>query len=346
MKTLKSNLSSPVRYLCIIACCLPGCVLAAEQAASSAGGTRHAEQAASSAGGTRHAAQEKGQLPDVLIQAEGKRPLTSEKPVLNLDLKEESPLESVLRTEDEVRFKIPSDIIQSTHFVTGIARSPYVAVPSSNRIVLAWKGEPARIFYPRKELSKIYEEKQSRKAKSKAAWQMVVVDTAGKIFKKFEGQGLPPDTLIFEGRSDDGKWLSVGQVYTGVLTYRDPNGRSHTAMDRPFAVAGLSIQAPQGFVINLAARMMFNAEKGNLSAYGKSLIRETAGIIQRYHPGLNIEATAYLNRSDAQWVRSAAESCDRELSARLLLPEKAVAARSKPGTRDIEERLEVTVLNR
>lgn len=292
--------------------------------------------------------EEKGALPDVLIQAEEKRPVTREKPPLKLEIKEEAPLESVLKTEDEVRFRIPSDIAQSTQFVTGLSSSPYVAVPASNWIVLAWRGEPARVLYPSRELSKIYKGKLSKDSKSGSRWELVVVDSAGRVFKKFGGAGAPPEEVVFDGRSEDGKWLAVGQVYTAVLTYQDGTGRAHTAMDRPFALAGLSLQRPQGFVISLASKPMLDGSgaAGALSAQGIRLLGEAAQIIQRYHPGLSLEVAAYLSRSDAGFAQAAAEACGRELAKRLLLPARAVAARAIPGTADVEERVEVLVLNR
>ncbi|MEE8424658.1 MAG: hypothetical protein V3S11_02455, partial [Elusimicrobiota bacterium] len=233
-----------------------------------------------------------GSLPDVLIQADEKRPVSREKPPLAMEVKEEGPLDEVLKTEEELYRRIPAEVAESTKFTTGIWKSPHVAIPSSNWIVLAWKGEPAHVFYPAKDLEEIYKpgsgrsiSKAAKKKKKKkkrrkkdrkrravpppekerreveAGWDFVVVDAAGRVFRKFTGEGDPPESLEFDGRSDEGKWLKVGQVYQGVLTYRDPNGRSHTAMGQPFALAGLSLQKSNGYVISLAAQTMFAEDR-------------------------------------------------------------------------------------
>lgn len=293
-------------------------------------------------------AQDSGTLPDVLIQAEEKRPLTREKPPLNLNLKEEAPLESLLKTEDDLSSRIPSEIALSTHFAAGISNSANVAVPSRGWIILPWKGEPVRVFYPKAELEKIFREPDPKAARSKATWELVVSDSEGKIFRKFRGEGIPPVRLDFDGKSEEGKWLNVGQVYTGVITYRGPTGHTHTAMDAPFSLAGISLQKSSGFAVSLAPRSMFEAEKkfSRLSPHGASLLKDAAQIIQRYHPGLALEVAAYLSSSDDSQASSAARTCADELAKRLLLPAKTVSAKGYPGAPDIEERIDILIFNR
>ncbi len=318
-----------------------------------------------------------GSLPDVLIQADEKRPVQREKPPLVMEVKEEAPLDEVLKTEEELYRRIPAEVAESTKFVTGIWKSPHVAVPSSNWIVLAWKGEPAYVFYPAKSLDEIYQpgsgrsrskaakkkrkkkKKRRKKDKRKAApaekadrpveagWDFVVVDAAGRVFRKFYGAGDPPESLEFDGRSDEGKWLKVGQVYQGVLSYRDPNGRRHTAMGRPFALAGLSLQKSNGYVISLAAQTMFSEDRrGKITGDGKKLLKEAAQLIQRHHAGLSLEVEAFLSWGDRRPVEKAAQACAGELARRLLVPDERVAARPHPGTPDLEQRVDLNILNR
>lgn len=291
---------------------------------------------------------ETGTLPDVLIQAEEKRPVKREKPVLNLDLKEGAPLETVLKTEDELRLKVPSEIAQSTHFVTGISNSPHAIIPASHRIALPENGEPVRMFHPYEELQKVHKDPNPKAARSKARWELVIADSSGKAFKKYDGEGLPPKDLEFDGRSADGKWLQVGQVYSGVLTYKNSAGRSYTVVHRPFTLAGLAHQELGGFIISLAPGDLFvpDREFRELSSYGTEMLHEASQIIQRYHPGLTIEVQSYLNRSDKASARRAAESCARELAGRLFLSDETIVVKAFPGTPDIEERIDLKIHNR
>src|SRR5262245_18569256 len=87
------------------------------------------------------AAGDKGSLPDILIQAEEKQVIQRNKPPLGLQVKEEAPSQSLLQTDDEVRLKMPTEVTRLTRFVTNTWVSPHTALPTSNYIVLAGKGE-------------------------------------------------------------------------------------------------------------------------------------------------------------------------------------------------------------
>lgn len=296
-------------------------------------------------GSVAHAA-DQGVLPDVLIQAEEKRPVAREKPPLEIAVKEDAPLESALKTEDEVRLRIPSEVAQSTAFVPGVSNSPLVAVPSTNWILLPWKGEIARTFKPLKDLAAVHPE--SVKDGKGGRWELIVADSSGKVFRKFAGEGLPPATLDFDGKSDGGAWLRAGQAYTPVLTYIDSNRRSRTAVGKPFALAGLALQDAGGTVISLATRLLFSKEPGSpvLSRQGSLLLREAAQLVQRHYPGLNLQVAVYHSRKDTAWVQAAAQACAAELARRLLLKGDAVAVKAAAGASDLDERVDVVVLHR
>lgn len=293
-------------------------------------------------------ADDKGTLPDILIQAEEKRPIQRTKPAMQFPVKEEEPLEDLLQTEDEVRLKMPSEVSQATRFVTNTWNSVHVAIPDGNFIILAWKGEPAHVFRPLEELSKVYKEKENKEL-SKAHWELLVVDSAGKPFRKYSGSGLPPEKLEFDGKSDEGNWVRVGLAYTAVLTYQDPQGHSHTALGRTFALAGLSRQQPNGnILIALAAKQLFDADKGpdKLSERGAKLLAEASQLIERHHPGLGISVSARLSRPDPGWVQTAADTCAQELARRLIVAPGSIKAVGQAGTKDLEERVDIVVGDR
>lgn len=289
-----------------------------------------------------------GALPDVLIQAEERRPVSSEKPPLELDLKDEAALEEVLKTEEEVRRKIPTEVSEAARFIPSLAESPYAAAPAGRSIVLAWKGEPARVFFPMEELAKVHKDPAKGRKGDPGRWEWVVADGAGAVFRRYSGEGLPPERLEFDGHGDGGAWLRVGQAYTGVLHFTGPDGRSRTAVSRPFALAGLAVAGAQGgHVLTLASKALFGRERHapKLTPEGKALLEEAAVAIQRYHSGLSLEVHAYLGSSEPA-AREAAAACAEALRSRLLLAQGAVGANAHPGASDLEERVEIRVLNR
>lgn len=294
------------------------------------------------------AAEEKGALPDILIQAEQKRPIQRTKPPMEFPVKEEESVESLLKTEDEFRLRMPSEVSENTRFVTNVWNSPYVTLPLSNYIVLAWKGEPAHVFQPLAALSKVYVEKNLKEAKDKARWELLVIDSAGKEFRKFADKGLPPDTLPFDGKSNEGAWMRVGLAYTAVLNYTDTEQHVHTALGRPFALAGLAVQLPnKNKLISLAAKPLFDTDKGpeQLSERGTIVLQEAAQLIARYDLGVGLALSANLSKPDPALAKSAVETCAKELSRELLLAPGSIKTQGNSGTPDLEERVDIAIGN-
>ncbi len=63
--------------------------------------------------------------------------------------------------------------------------------------------------------------KGGRAAKS---WRMEILDSSGKVFRTYEGQGAPPETLAWDGKGDQRQSLTSGQVYSARLWAADPLG--------------------------------------------------------------------------------------------------------------------------
>ncbi len=294
-----------------------------------------------------------GALPDVTIEAKEKKIIDRNKPAFEMSLKENSPLKPFLKVGKDVRYRLPDEIVRSMRYTTGLSTSPYALAPSTHWIFWAWKNEPAHTFHPLRDLAQAYGGKNPPREKgargAKPSWELDVVDSAGGVFRKYSGDGLPPEDIAFDGRSSEGKWIDVGQSYSGVVNYWDSAGRPHTAAGSPFAIAGMGLKDPSGFILKLALRPMFdhgNQASPKLSKFGRALLREAAGIIQRFYPGYNFEVGAYSLDSDQQTVGDFSRLCAKALASRLLVPSGQVLARSFPGTPDLKERIEILVLNR
>ncbi len=280
-----------------------------------------------------------GAVPDVVIQAEDRRPIAREKPAIDLPLKLDQPLQEDVDGDDNVRARLPSDLSKTTAFAPGLSQSPLSASPSSNWIIAASRGEPVRVLFPRRELQAV-EASFTKDGK----WDVVVADSQGKAFRKFAGEGVPPEQLEFDGRDDAGQWLAVGHAYTPVLTYRD-GVRVRTAMGRAFALAGLSLDAPRA--IWLSPRALFGAGAGpELSPEGKAILREASQLVQRHHPGIELELTVRLVRNDPVFLKTAGDLCVKELARNLLIKPEAIALKLAPGTPDLKERVELAAIAR
>lgn len=283
----------------------------------------------------------KGAVPDIVIQAEDRRPVGRQKPAFDLPVKLDQPLEADVAADDGVRERVPADLNRTTAFAPGISESPLSAAAPTNWIVAPWRGEAVRMLFPRKELLSV-----GAAAKKGGHWELVLADSQGKAFRKYAGEGDVPESLAFDGKGDEGQWLSVGQAYTAVFTYRESEkARARTAMGRSFALAGLSMDAPRA--VRLAPRALFsNASGAELTEDGRAILREAAQHVRRHYPGMGLELTLNLVRNDAAWVRAAGEACVKELTEALMLPKGAIGLKTNPGTADLQERVELSVVAR
>lgn len=271
-----------------------------------------------------------GALPEVLIEAEHNKPLSLEKPPLDFQVEENEPVETLLqKTDRSLMDKLPTEIIQSNAFKPEVSVSSKVVVPIEDWIVRPWKGEPAHIFHLQKILSQIHAFKDNRSERKKSSWELEVADNEGKAFRRFSGRGLVPKKLFFDGRSDEGKWLQVGEVYMGVLRLSDSGGHIHTAYSQPFKLAGLSVKESHGFRIALDERVLFSSStaRPRLSSFGRELLSEAAQLVERYYPGFSLEAELDDRNHDQAWLHSAVLLCTKNLARRLLRPSADIAAR-------------------
>ena len=269
-----------------------------------------------------NAASGQGVLPEVLIEAEHNKPLPLSKPPLSFGVKEDQPIEKILKqTDRSLMNRLPSQILKSNVFKPEISVSSRVIAPSQIWIVRPWAGDFAHVFHPQNILSGIHAFEDNRNERKKAVWEMDVVDGEGKSIQHFSGSGVVPKRIPFDGRGKDGKWLEVGETYMGVLKNTDSQGRIHTAYGRPFKIAGLSLKNSSSFSIDLDAGVLFSTSSAipQFSPFGRELIQEAAQLLQRYYPGFAPHVSLSSKRLNPQELKKAVSLCSEEIAKRLII---------------------------
>jgi hypothetical protein len=269
-----------------------------------------------------NAAGGQGVLPEVLIEAEHNKPLPLSKPPLSFEVKEDQPIEKILKqTDRSLMNRLPSQILKSNVFKPEISVSSRVIAPSQIWIVRPWAGDFAHVFHPQNILSGIHAFEDNRNERKKAVWEMDVVDGEGKSIQHFSGSGVVPKRIPFDGRGKDGKWLEVGETYMGVLKNTDSQGRIHTAYGRPFKIAGLSLKNSSSFSIDLDAGVLFSTSSAvpQFSPFGRELIQEAAQLLQRYYPGFAPRVSLSSKRLNSQELKKAVSLCSEEIAKRLII---------------------------
>ena len=58
-----------------------------------------------------------------------------------------------------------------------------------------------------------------------AAWRLEILDPGGQIFRTLRGTGTLPDSVVWDGKNDDGDALISAQIYSARLWAKDGLGR-------------------------------------------------------------------------------------------------------------------------
>lgn len=290
-------------------------------------------------------AKEESELPEVVIKGEDVLKLKSTKPRLEIPLEQNRPLLENLKTEKEILLKKPSGWEKQTYdSLPELTESPQVIIPRTHHL----RGEKICSFHPLMDLQSIFKEPNPKKAKKLARWELMIADDSGQTFRKYAGQGLPPETISFDGLDENGKVLEVGYSYSTILRYYDSAGKLHTAVGNPFVIPALAHQEPKGFFINLEFKMLYQSpptlfEKREFSNFGKELLQETADWIKKYY--FTFPVNVIVHSKNKAIAEITAKEISEELANLLLRLKEEITYTGKIGTLSLEK-VEIVITNR
>jgi hypothetical protein len=185
-----------------------------------------------------------GSLDDVTVTGEDKLKVKSEKPLLEIKMNLNEAVLSTLDTEKKFLEKSP-ELSVLRDAVPKILASPQVAFPYLSVFVK----EPIANF--------------SLKAMAfdTATWELIVTDSKGKTFKKFEGKGKPPEVIEWSGRNTANKMINVGNPYSYLINLLNQAGNPRTIIGSPFVIHYLVHQESYGLYVSVTRNKIFDVEK-------------------------------------------------------------------------------------
>jgi len=290
-------------------------------------------------------AEEKGELPEVIIEGKEILELKSTKPNFEIPIEQNREILKTFETEKEILIKKPTGWEKQPHeSLPEVVKSTQVVIPSTQHI----RDEEVGIFYPLKDLQAAFKEKDNKKAKKLARWELIVADESGETFRKYSGQGLPPETIAFNGRDENDKILKVGYPYSTILRYYDVTGSFHTLIGNPFTVSGFAHQELEGFFISLDFKVLYQSQPtvlgdNEFSDFGKELLQESADWIKKEF--FTFPVTVVIYCKDETIAERSAKDIAKELSDMLVRLEKDIAFQGKISEESLE-RVEIIVNNR
>ncbi len=176
------------------------------------------------------------------------------------------------------------------------------------------------------------------KTKSKG-WEFVVTDSRGYKFRMFKGKGAIPESIKFSGRTEDGTFMRVGNVYGYILSYIDDTGNKKTVIGEPFSVDAAIHQEKEGLVISLASKAIFDAEDASaFSKTGKQLLNESADILKEY---FNVPTVINVYSESETSAQDQGQEVADYFSKTLVIPNNKIPVR---GLRDIPENFHIDIV--
>jgi flagellar motor protein MotB len=247
------------------------------------------------------------ELEDITITGEDKLKVRTSKPVLNIQTDINTVIPPYTQTKERLLTVSPPTFSIWSQDYSAILDSKQVAFPCWKRLVK----EPVATFYPQ------------TKGEIINSWSLVITDDKGREFKKFKGTYKLPKKLVWNGRNNKGRMISVDTTYTYVFSYIDVVGTPHTIVGKPFSIDAIVHQEKKGLVITLASRVLFeeDIDEVQLRPDAMPLIQEVADEIKNYF-GLPIVVEAYeYNTSKA---KQQAKLIAKLLAEKLIIWEKDI----------------------
>lgn len=243
--------------------------------------------------------QNQGKLEDVLIRDKDTMKVTSEKAPFVIDIDVLKDVAGMDQSLLDRREEIPR---VSTEAVLPPLVSQGAVSPWLNAIV----ADPVMTF-PGIEGAQV------------SRWQLHIVDTQGKPFKRFAGKGAKSNDIPWNGRGDKDRFMSVGALYSYYTVTFDKNGKKSTGIVRPFKVDAAMRQEKDVVFISIALPSLFDPGKDSreLSPDGERLLTEAADIIKGYYPR---PFTMKIFDENKERALAASDSISRYVAGQLLLP--------------------------
>ena len=123
-----------------------------------------------------------------------------------------------------------------------------------------------------------------------AKWQLLVWDINKKVFCNTGGNGQPPPTFVWDGRSPEGEYVETGEIYYySLITYDTVGNRAQT---KPKAQVVLLREVKLVF----SSDALFDSGEADVKITAYSIMKEMKKIIDK-NPEVEVMVTGYTDNS-------------------------------------------------
>jgi hypothetical protein len=283
----------------------------------------------------------------------------------------EMPEEIVIKseTEDKLRtarppLKIPTDQFETIRksldpdkdlflFESGEFMSQSRNYPDklfSPRVLQPWRSgfsdKTLISFSPLRKFSEVFPRAFNKKAAREVQWTLSITDEEGKIFYKYSGSDLPPETISWSGENDQHEWLKAGHNYAPVYVFIDDLGTPKTVIGDIIKFTAIVFQKGNNLAISLDSASVFGPTKSMKTIekpQGEDLLAATADLIKRRYYNMPVKIAVYAQTMELAVIQ--AEQIKGFLSAALMTDEKVITAEGVDES-FAQQRIDIIILNK
>jgi hypothetical protein len=260
-----------------------------------------------------------------IIKGEAEFKITDRKIALFPELKPFAPLDSMISQERYIFDKSLYATIDALNTPILYLHSEYLRIPLVTRLMYG----SIALFIPRFE-------------KTISSWELVITDANGDVMRRFAERGLPPPSISWNGRTDDGQMCNMGDVYNYVFSAFDAVGNPTRIGGRSYRFNGIVYDEKETKIIAIASSVLFRENSHYFSPEAGEYLDEVANVIK---DNFKKEVVVYSYSQSETLAKSQGSAVLEELVERVVLPDEAIktAPRFIPGLKPKYSKIEIVV---
>lgn len=154
-----------------------------------------------------------------------------------------------------------------------------------------------------------------------ATWELVVSNSLGETVRRVSRKGHPPAVMTWDGKTDDGDAITVGEVYGFVFNAYDAQGNQTRIPGTPQRINAISYPFENEWVVAVAADNIFKDGTAQLTDKAAARIDEAANIVKEKYKK---EVVVYVYTEQEKLSTDRCRVMQEEVARRVVLPQGAL----------------------
>jgi len=279
---------------------------------------------------------------EVVIKSESSEDLRTRKPPLKVKADKFESIAQSLEADKKLF------LFESADFVSFSRNYPEKLL--SSRVIKPWRtsfsDRTVITLYPKRKFEEVFSRAYNDKNAKDLQWTLSITDEEGKIFHKYSGTGLPPETLSWSGENDQREWVRAGHSYAPVYVFVDEYGSPRTIIGELVKFTAIVYQKGGNLTISLDSASLFGSNKSARvldKKTGEPLLAATADLVKRRYYNMPLRVKVYAQTKALADIQ--AEQVRNYLKAALMSPENLLNFEGLEDTY-AQQRTDIILLNK